>query len=224
MSIMSLSAPSPRAEAFRLIGVIAAITALDMVMSFGLSLWTLTGASSPGIIGYVVTGLSLGLGGLAAILVLQRQLLLARKLLFVLVVLIILEIAASTFLMVQSLAAYSSGPGGFALLIDGGLLWLLNGLTFGLTYWLLDGDLWSTRRSGYRDFFFPQQMQNLPGYTDWHADLFAYLFLAYCLNTAFSPTDTVIASKRGKVFVMMQSTIGLVLFTITIARSVNILR
>lgn len=224
MSMKSLAVPSARAEAFRLVGVIAAITALDMVMSFGLSLWTLTGASNPGMIGFVVTALSLSLGGLAAILVVLRHLLLARKLLFLLVILIILEIASSTFLMVQSLAAYSSGPGGFALLMDGGLLWLLNGLTFGLTYWLLDGDLWSARQSGYRDFFFPQQIQNLPGYASWHADLFAYLFLAYCLNTAFSPTDTVIASKRAKIFVVMQSAIGLVLFTITIARSVNILR
>ncbi len=224
MSRFSLAAPSPRTEAFRLVGVIAAITALDMVMSFGLSLWTLTGAANPGVLGFAVTGLSLGLGGIAVGLVLAHRLVLARKLLFLLALLIILEIAASTFFMVQSLAAYSSGPGGFTLLLDGGLLWLLNGLTFGLTYWLLDGDLWSARQNVRRDFFFPQQLQELPGYTGWHADLFAYLFLAYCMNTAFSPTDTIIASKRGKIFVVMQSAIGLVLFTVTIARSVNILR
>jgi len=224
MAPSSLSAPSRHAEALRLMGVIAAITALDMVMSFGLTLWNLTGAANPGWIGYGLTGVTVMLGGIAAYLVLTSRVALARKILVVLVVLIILELAASAFIMVQSLAAYASGPGGFTLLLDGGLLWLLNGLTFGLAYWLLDGDLWTARQNGRRDLFFPQQVQTLPGYANWHADLFAYLFLAYCLNTAFSPSDTIIASKRAKLFVVMQSAIALVLFTVTIARSVNILR
>lgn len=224
MSFASLSVPSHRAEALRLIGVVAAITALDMVMSFGLTLWTLAGGTEPSWLGYGLTGATMMLGGIAALFVLTGRVAIARQVLVALVMMIILELAASTYIMVQSLAAYAAGPGGFTLLIDGGLLWLLNGLTFGLAYWLLDGDLWTTRKTRPRDLFFPQQVQNLPGYADWHADLFSYLFLAYCLNTAFSPSDTIIASKRAKIFVLMQSAIALVLFTVTIARSVNILR
>jgi hypothetical protein len=63
------------------------------------------------------------------------------------------------------------------------------------------------------DFVFPQfsaDDQELG--KDWRPNFIDYLFLAFTTNTAFSPTDTMVLSRRAKLLMMVQSTIALVVF------------
>jgi hypothetical protein len=50
-----------------------------------------------------------------------------------------------------------------------------------------------------------------------------YLFLAFNTSTAFSPTDTLVLSRRIKLLVMTQSLISLMVLAIIAARAINTL-
>jgi uncharacterized membrane protein len=111
------------------------------------------------------------------------------------------------------------------LLRDAALLWVTNVLTFALWYWELDGG-GPGRRHGhpYRstDFVFPQLVGEDES-VDWWPTFFDYLFFAFNTSTAFSPTDTLILSRRAKAIMMCQSLISLTLIGVLIARAINTL-
>jgi uncharacterized membrane protein len=70
-----------------------------------------------------------------------------------------------------------------------------------------------------QDFLFPQQQDGksfAPGFVD-------YVFLAFCFATAFSPADTVPLTQRAKLLVMAEALLSMLIITLLIARSVNIL-
>ena len=50
-----------------------------------------------------------------------------------------------------------------------------------------------------------------------------YLFLAFNTSTAFSPTDTLVLSRRAKLLMMVQALISLTSVVVIAARAVNIL-
>jgi hypothetical protein len=112
------------------------------------------------------------------------------------------------------------------LLRDGALIWLVNILTFSLWYWEIDsGGPGRRLHTGYhsRDFAFPQvALDHLvdgpwcPGYVD-------YLFLAFNTSTAFSPTDTLVLSRRAKLLMMVQALISLAVLALLAARAINTL-
>ena len=51
-----------------------------------------------------------------------------------------------------------------------------------------------------------------------------YLELAFNTSTAFSPTDTLPLTPRGKLTMIVQSTISLVTIVVVGARAINILK
>jgi hypothetical protein len=51
-----------------------------------------------------------------------------------------------------------------------------------------------------------------------------YLALAFNTSTAFSPTDTLPVTPRGKLLMMIQSAISLVTVVVVGARAINILK
>jgi hypothetical protein len=50
-----------------------------------------------------------------------------------------------------------------------------------------------------------------------------YLFLAFNTSTAFSPTDTPVLARWGKILMMLQSVISLTVLALLAVRAVNIL-
>ena len=68
---------------------------------------------------------------------------------------------------------------------------------------------------------FPQRQHE--GADDWMPDFLDYLFLAFNSSTAFSPTDTLILSRRMKGLMMCQSLISLSVLAVAAARAVNAL-
>jgi hypothetical protein len=111
------------------------------------------------------------------------------------------------------------------LLRDAALLWITNVLTFALWYWEIDGG-GPSRRHGhpYRstDFVFPQLVGQDES-VDWWPTFVDYVFLAFNTSTAFSPTDTLILSRRAKIIMMCQAVISLTLIGVLIARAINTL-
>ena len=87
------------------------------------------------------------------------------------------------------------------------------------------------RRSGTphrRGFFFPQMQMAMAMADDepappWSPQFIDYLFLAFNTSTAFSPTDTPVLTRWGKVLMMTQSVISLTVLVLLAARAVNIL-
>jgi uncharacterized membrane protein len=118
--------------------------------------------------------------------------------------------------------------GGPPLLGDAALLWAINVAVFALWYWEIDnGGPHARHINGYAaiDFAFPQYQMAQPGGepVHWHPEFIDYLFLAFCTNTAFSPTDTMVLSRRAKALMMVQSAIALVVLAVLAARAINIL-
>lgn len=116
---------------------------------------------------------------------------------------------------------------GTSLLRDSALLWVANVLVFAVWYWELDGGGPHHREFGHYqsgDFAFPQVQQDpLRAGKHWMPDFVDYLFLAFNTSTAFSPTDTLVLSRRAKLLMMGQSLMSLVAISVLIARAINTL-
>jgi hypothetical protein len=143
-----------------------------------------------------------------------------------------LAMVLSLVLLIAALPAQrESGP---QLIASAAALWLTNVLVFALWYWRLDAggpnqrDLRQAHTTG--AFLFPQMMMRADDQAEeddeperWAPQFIDYLFLAFNTSTAFSPTDTPILTRWGKVLMMLQSIIALTVIAILAGRAVNIL-
>jgi hypothetical protein len=140
---------------------------------------------------------------------------------------ITLALIASVGLLVAAVPSHKETP--VELLSSGAELWLTNVLVFALWYWRLDGGGPHLREMGSHHtagaFFFPQMMDGAPieNAKTWSPRFIDYVFLAFNTSTAFSPTDTPVLARWGKVLMMLQSIISLAILVLLAARAVNIL-
>jgi hypothetical protein len=118
------------------------------------------------------------------------------------------------------------------LLTSAALLWPTNILIFSFWYWRLDAGGPHTReRSGRHengDFLFAQltmtpELLERTGQVGWKPAYIDYLFLAFNVSTALSPTDAAVLSRWAKLLMMLQSLISLTIIVLLAARAVNIL-
>jgi hypothetical protein len=125
---------------------------------------------------------------------------------------------------ILALPSYARGP---LLLLDGGILWVINVLVFATGYWELDGGgprMRHVRPRRYHDFMFPQQQFDDPDHpSHWKPNFVDYLFLAFCFSTAFSPADSFPLTRGAKLLVMAQAAISLVIIGLIVSRAINIL-
>ena len=141
-----------------------------------------------------------------------------------------IELIASVIRLVVALPSRRESP--TALLLSACSIWTANILVFALWYWRLDagGPHGREARRGHAAgaFLFPQMMmpptaKALEGQVTWSPNFLDYLFLAFNTSTAFSPTDTAVLARWGKVLMMVQSIISLTVLVLLAARAVNIL-
>jgi hypothetical protein len=113
------------------------------------------------------------------------------------------------------------------LLSGAGAIWIANLVTFGIWYWEIDGGgPAKRRRDGHvsTDFLFPQlQVGDGTSSGGWWPTFLDYLFVAFNASTAFSPTDTLILSRRAKVLMMVQSLMSAVTVVVLVGRAINTL-
>lgn len=113
------------------------------------------------------------------------------------------------------------------LLRDAGLIWTFNVLVFAIWYWEIDAGGPAKRQRGHHassDFVFPQMAFDDNESARWVPEFLDYLFLAFNTSTAFSPTDTLVLSRRVKVLMMYQSLVSLVIIAVLVARGINTLQ
>jgi hypothetical protein len=149
----------------------------------------------------------------------------ARILTFAATGVITLAMIASLGLLIQGLPRHLDPPE--TLLRSAVSLWITNVLVFALWYWKLDagGPMGRDKAKGDFEsaFLFPQMLVRDEPEDYWSPQFVDYLFLAFNTSTAFSPTDTAVLSRGGKIGMMLQSTISLMIVALIAARAVNIL-
>jgi hypothetical protein len=112
-----------------------------------------------------------------------------------------------------------------SLFRDAGVLWIVNIIVFAVWYWEVDqgGPLRRHSQNPEKpDFLFPQMASGSQKWENWTPAFLDYLFLAFNTSTAFSPTDTMVLSRRAKLLMMMQSSISLLIVVVLAARAINI--
>jgi len=105
--------------------------------------------------------------------------------------------------------------------------WVGNIALFALLYWLTDRggpDARENGRDGASDYLFTQVANPQSAPADWWPTFVDYFSLAFNTSTAFSPTDTLPLTPRGKILMIVQSSISLVTIVVVAARAINILK
>ncbi len=113
-----------------------------------------------------------------------------------------------------------------SLIGDALIIFITNILIFALWYWFIDSAntrFFKATDQPTWDFLFPQRQGALPGYTEWTPHFFDYVFLAYTMSVAFSPTDTAPLSRAAKILTMTQSAISLIAIVVVAGTAINIL-
>lgn len=117
-----------------------------------------------------------------------------------------------------------------ALIGSGALIWSTNIVAIAVVFWELDRggpfarDPRHAREELPPDLLFPQ-MTGIPDVDpkEWRPSFVDYLFVAFTTATAFSPTDTMPLTGRGKILMMIAASVSLATIAIVAARAVNIL-
>jgi hypothetical protein len=126
-------------------------------------------------------------------------------------------IVYNVLLMVASLWSRQGVP--LLHLLDAALIWLFCVFSFGIFYWVIDAEFQGSYPGDCNtniSFLFPQTANKVTGWEHWSPALPDYFFLAFTISTSFGPTDTQVLSKKGKLLVMCQATVSLVII-VTIA-------
>lgn len=204
-------------------GLRALMPALLAVLAIGGIYLLVSAPLSPGPPGLVLVLISVLLVPL--IVTRWRGLLhLTRLFAFLIVGIVTLALITSVVVLLsQLLAGRTRAP---ALLGDAALIWIANVLTFTLWYWEIDGGGPGKRhrdRYASSDFVFPQLALTQATNPPWCPGFVDYLFLAFNTSTAFSPTDTLVLSRRAKILMMLQAMLSLLVLAVLAARAINTL-
>jgi hypothetical protein len=136
----------------------------------------------------------------------------------------------SLFLLIAAIPAHKELPQD--MLRSAAALWITNVLVFASWYWRLDagGPRERERRGVHTDgaFLFPQmtldqQAKREMGEDRWSPGFIDYLFLAFNISAAFSPTDSPVLSRWAKSLMMVQALVSFTTVALLAARAVNIL-
>jgi uncharacterized membrane protein len=155
--------------------------------------------------------------------ILRRNHVHIRKITLIILAVITIGLIGSVFYLIYSLFTHTAQA--TTLFRDAAVLWVTNIVVFALCYWEIDqgGPLLRHHKPAQPiDLLFPQLVTNFPIWKTWKPSYIDYLFFAFNTSTAFSPTDTMVMSRRAKLLIMTQSVISLVIVAVLAARAINI--
>lgn len=118
--------------------------------------------------------------------------------------------------------------GGRRLLASGLGVWIINVFSFSLLYWVIDRGGPGARAnnvSATADWFFPNdniRAENRP--PGWQPFFVDYLFIGFCIATAFSTSDSLPLTRRAKLLVIIEITISLITMVVVLSRAIGIIR
>jgi hypothetical protein len=100
-------------------------------------------------------------------------------------------------------------------------------LVFTVWYWIMDYHGQEKRASGEvvpPVLVFPQNSASFPGYGGWMPGFVDYLFLSFHTSTTVGPTETMMLPRSGKVVMMIQVSISLIVLIALATRAIGLLR
>lgn len=151
----------------------------------------------------------------------------ARVIGFIVVAAITADNAFSAGLLDYSiLSGAETSNNATALLLGGAAIYVTNIIAFGIWYWELDRGGPIARSAGldhYPDLIFPQMMNPNLAPPRWQPLFVDYLYTSLTNVFAFSPTDTMPASRWAKMLFAIQASVALSTVALVLARAVNVL-
>lgn len=142
-----------------------------------------------------------------------------------LTIIFLLTVALMSSVIFLVISLFTHGTGARVLFEDALILWSTNVIVFATWYWEMDQGGPIRRHlnpTQPTDLLFPQMTLLEGKWKEWKPTFVDYLFLAFNTSTAFSPTDTLVLSRRVKILMMTQSSISLVIVAVLAARAINI--
>jgi hypothetical protein len=130
---------------------------------------------------------------------------------------------SSLAFLVYSLIKHTGGNA-VSPFFDAAILWVTNIIVFSVWYWEIDQGgpyLRHVNKTQSTDFLFPQLYSNSQLWKNWKPEFADYFFLAFNTTTAFSPTDTMVMSRRAKLLMNIQALISLVTITVLVAHAIG---
>jgi hypothetical protein len=100
-------------------------------------------------------------------------------------------------------------------------------LVFTVWYWIMDNHGEEKMAGGNvvpPVLVFPQNTMAFPGYEGWTPGFIDYLFLSFHTSTTVGPTETLVLSRTGKVVMMCQVSISLIVLIALATRAIGLLR
>lgn len=149
-----------------------------------------------------------------------------RTLAVVLTVVVMAMNLEALLMLLRALLQGAKGESGQSLLLDALNIWVTNVVVFALWFWNLDRGGPALRglvAERTADFLFPQMLHGSPADENWSPGFIDYFYLAFTNATAFSPTDTLPLTPRGKLLMMAEASVSLLTVGLVAARAVNIL-
>ncbi len=132
-------------------------------------------------------------------------------------------LADSVIELVSSLPRLRTSAAGLFLLRDAAIVFAIDIILFSVWFWMIDA-AGASIASKRRDFLFAQEVMKVPGWEDWHPDFSFYLFMSFYNSVTFGPTDTYVLSRRGRLLIVLQVIISLVVILTFIARAFVIIK
>lgn len=129
-------------------------------------------------------------------------------------------------LVIQVLGTINTRTGNFgaaALLVDAGLLWVMNVTIFALWYWSTDSGGPGVRGTSIEtrpDFEFAQQRRHIKGWEHWVPAFDDYLHAAFATSLTFHPAGVEVLSTRAKYVTMVQAAVSASILLLLVAKAI----
>lgn len=113
--------------------------------------------------------------------------------------------------------------GAATLLVDAGILWVMNVTIFAMWYWNTDSggpDFRGTPSETRPDFEFAQQSHHIKGWEHWLPAFHDYLHAAFATSLTFHPAGVEVLSGRAKYVTMVQAAVSVSILLLLVAKAI----
>jgi hypothetical protein len=122
-----------------------------------------------------------------------------------------------------TIGQHAGNIGAATLLVDAGLLWIMNVVVFALWYWSTDAggpDRRGTPAERRPDFEFPQQRSKIHGWEGWMPGFHDYLHVAFLISLGFHSGAAEVLSARAKYVNMLQASASVTILLLLVAKAI----
>jgi hypothetical protein len=135
----------------------------------------------------------------------------------------LLNVLGSVINVLGTINLHTGNVGAATLLVDAGLLWIMNVVVFALWYWSTDAGgphLRGTPKAKRPDFEFPQQRYAIHGWEGWVPGFHDYLHTAFVISLGFHAGVAEVLSARAKYVNMVQATASVSILLLLVAKAI----